>query len=258
MADGDGAQGDLLNGDKGGAAAGGAGSEGTGAAAGAAAGAGAAAAGTGAAAAAGGDDAGKAAAEAARVAAQTPEQKAAEAKVAADKTAADKAAADAKAKGDAPADYTALKMPDGYKTDPADPVFGEALKLFGDNKIAPDVAQKLLDFTVTRDQAMAKAVNDGNVTSWAKQADGWKAETAKKFSAEDLGIAKTAFEKVFDAETAKYLEGLRYTDHPGVVAAMVKIGKAIKDDTFVAGNAGANGAGSDARKFFPNTPGMNP
>jgi len=199
--------------------------------------------------------------ETARVAALTPAQKLVEEKAANDKADAEtvakaKADADAKAKGEASADYTALKMPEGYKTDSADPVFGEALKIFGDNKIAPDVAQKLLDFTVNRDKEMAKGVNDANATNWNAQADGWKAATAKQFSAEDLGIAKTAFEKVFDPETAKYLEALRYTDHPGIVAGMVKIGKAIKDDTFVAGNAGANGT-RDARANFPNS-NMNP
>lgn len=256
MADGDNAQGDLLSGgagagDKGdvGAGAGAAGDKG--AAAGAAAGDAAKVAADTAAAKTAAD------AETARVAALTPEQKAAEAaKATADKAAADKTAADAKAKDDAPVDYAGLKLPEGWKPAAEDPIFGEALKMFGDNKIAPEVAQQFIDFTVKRDQALAKAVNDGNVTSWAKQADGWKAETAKKFSAEDLGTAKTAFAKVFDAETAKYLEGLRYTDHPGVVAGMLKIGKAIKDDTFVAGNA-ANGAASDARKAFPNS-NMNP
>lgn len=242
MADEGAAQGDLL--ENGGAAAGGEG-----------AGKGGAAAGAGAA--AGGDDAAKVAAETARVAALTPAARAAEESA---KTAAAKIASDNAAKAAAEAakatDYTGLKLPEGYKTAAEDPVFGEALKIFGDNKIAPDVAQKLLDFTVERDKAMHKAVNDASATNWTKQADGWKAETAKKFSAEDLGVAKTAFEKVFDKETLKYLEGLRYTDHPGFVAGMVKIGKAIKDDTFVAGNA-ANGAASDARKAFPNS-NMNP
>lgn len=227
----------------------GAGSEGAGAAAGAAAGAGAA---SGAAAAAGGDKGGSAVAEAARVAALTPEQKSAEA-------AAAKIASDAKAVADkGPAiDYTGLKLPEGYKSAAEDPVFGKALTIFDKLKIAPEGAQELMDFTVERDKAMAQAVNDSNAAGWAKQADGWKAETAKTFSAEDLGIAKTAFEKVFDPATLKYLEGLRYTDHPGFVAGMVKIGKAIKDDTFVAGNAAANGAASDARKQFPNS-NMNP
>lgn len=155
---------------------------------------------------------------------------------------------------DTPADYSKLALPEGYKAD--DPVFGDALKLFGESKIAPDVAQKLIDFTATRDKAMVQAVNDANTASWAKQVDGWKAASAKEFSPEVLGGAKEAFAKVFDAETSKYLEAMGLTNHPGLIRAMAKIHKAIKDDTFVTGNAALNGA-RDARAHFPNS-NMNP
>lgn len=239
-----GAQGDLLSGGAGGAggAAAGAGADGSGAAAGAAAGAGAAS-GAAAAAAAGVDDGAKAAAtEAARVAALTPEQKAAEAK-----------AADGKA--DAPTDYKALKMPEGIKAD--DPVLADAFKLFGEHKLTPDAAQALVDFTAERDKTLVKAVNDGQTEAWTKMRGEWKADTEKNVTAEDRGSAKQFAQKLFDKKTADMLEAYGLTDHRGFVEAMVKAGKAIKDDNFVTGNAGANGAGSDARKLFPNS-NMNP
>lgn len=185
-------------------------------------------------------------AEAARVAALTPAQKAVE----------DKAKADATAAAAAPADYSKLTMPEGYKVDPKDAVFGEAIKIFGDNKIAPDVAQKLLDFTVTRDKALAQAINDNNALQWKKQSDDWKTATEKKFSAEDLGAAKATLAKVFDKDTAAYLDGLKFTNHPGFVEAMVKISKAISDDTWVTGNA-ANGAARTAQALYPKS-NMNP
>lgn len=187
--------------------------------------------------------------EAARVAALTPAQKAVEDKAKADATAAAAAAA-------APADYSKLTMPEGYKVDPKDAVFGEAIKIFGDNKIAPDVAQKLLDFTVTRDKALAQAINDNNALQWKKQSDDWKTATEKKFSAEDLGAAKATLAKVFDKDTAAYLDGLKFTNHPGFVEAMVKISKAISDDTWVTGNA-ANGAARTAQALYPKS-NMNP
>lgn len=190
-------------------------------------------------------------AETARVAAPTPEQKAAEAKAATDKAATDKAAGDAAA-----GDYKSLKMPEGYKTDESDPVFGEALGLFKDLKIAPEGAQKFLDFTVKRDQALLKAVNDANSAAWDKQAGDWKTATEKEFSAEDLGGAKAAAAKVFDKDALTYLEGLKLTSNPGFVRAMVKISKAIKDDTWVTGNA-ANGAARTAQAMYPNSK-MNP
>ena len=135
-------------------------------------------------------------------------------------------------------------------------MFGEAVKLFEAEKISPAVAQKLLDFTVERDKSLAKAVNDANTENWTKQADGWKAETTKTFSAEDLGGAKKAAEQVFSKETLQYLEGLRLLDHPGLVAGLVKISKAISEDTWVPGNAAANGV-RDARAMFPKS-NMNP
>ncbi len=185
-------------------------------------------------------------AETARVAALSPEQRKAETE------AADKKAAETKA--DAPADYTGLKMPEGYKTD--DPVFADAVKLFGDQKIPPEVAQKLLDFTVERDKAIVKAAQDGSATAWTKQTDDWKAAASKEFNEAALGDAKTALAQVFDKETVTYLESMGFANHPGLIRGMVKVSKAIKDDTWVSGNAGSAN-GSDARKYFPNS-NMNP
>lgn len=155
---------------------------------------------------------------------------------------------------EAPADYTALKLPEGYKAD--DPVFADAIKLFEGEKISPEQAQKLIDFTVERDKAIAKAVNDSAAANWTKQTGEWKEASSKEFSAEALGDAKTALAQVFDKETVTYLESMGFTNHPGLIRGMVKVSKAIKDDTWVAGNAGQVN-GSDARKAFPNS-NMNP
>ena len=158
-------------------------------------------------------------------------------------------------KADAPADYTTLKLPEGYKAD--DPVFADAVKLFGDEKISPAQAQKLLDFTVERDKAIAKAVSDGAAANWTKQTGEWKETASKEFNEAQLGDAKTALATVFDKETVTYLESMGFTNHPGLIRGMVKVSKAIKDDSFVGGNA-AQANGSDARKHFPNSPNMNP
>lgn len=189
-------------------------------------------------------------AETARVAALSPEQRKAETE-AADKKAAETKAAEKTA---APADYTALKMPEGYKTD--DPVFADAVKLFGDQKIPPEVAQKLLDFTVERDKAIVKAAQDGSATAWTKQTEDWKATAFKEFNEAALGDAKTALAQVFDKETVTYLESMGFANHPGLIRGMVKVSKAIKDDTWVSGNAG-QADGSDARKMYPKSD-MNP
>jgi len=158
---------------------------------------------------------------------------------------------DTETKADAPADYTALKLPEGYKPD--DPVFADAVKLFEGEKIAPEVAQKLIDFTVERDKAIAKAVNDQSAAQWTKQTGEWRANAEKEFSADQLGNAKTALAQVFDKETVAYLEGLGFTNHPGLIRGMVKVSQAIKDDTFVGGNAGRVNGAMDAKSLYPNT-----
>ncbi len=152
---------------------------------------------------------------------------------------------------DAPAvDYAKeLKLPEGVQ---ADEVFGEAVKLFGEMKLPAAAAQKLIDFTADRDRQMAKAVNDASAKAWTDQVGKWKEASSKEFSEDDLGGAKTALEQVFDKETVAYLEGLGFTNHPGVIRGMVKVSKAIKEDTFAPGNA-ARPNGSDARALYPNS-----
>jgi len=189
-------------------------------------------------------------AEETRVAALTPEQKAEEATA---REAEKKAllGKDGDKGADAPVDYTALKLPEGYKAD--DPVFADAVKLFEGEKIAPEVAQKLIDFTVERDKAMVKAVNDQAAANWTKQTDEWKANASKEFDEASLGDAKTALAQVFDKETVTYLESMGFTNHPGLIRGMVKVSKAIKDDTFVGGNAARGNGALDPKSLYPNT-----
>lgn len=158
---------------------------------------------------------------------------------------------EAEAVAQAPLDYSGLTLPEGYKAD--DPVFADALKLFEGEKIAPEQAQKLIDFTVERDKAIAKAVNDSAAANWAKQTGEWRATSEKEFSADQLGEAKTALAQVFDKETVTYLESMGFTNHPGLIRGMVKVSQAIKDDTFVAGNAGRGNGALDPKSLYPNT-----
>ncbi|TAJ97358.1 MAG: hypothetical protein EPO10_19740 [Reyranella sp.] len=159
--------------------------------------------------------------------------------------------AGAEAAAEAPADYSGLRLPEGYRAD--DPVFGEATKLFGSEKIAPETAQKLIDFTVERDREIARAVNDHAASSWTKQTTEWRATSEKEFSPEALGNARTALAKVFDRQTIAYLEGLGFTNHPGLIRGMVKVASTIKDDSFVGGNAGRGTGTMDPKALYPNS-----
>lgn len=157
----------------------------------------------------------------------------------------------AEGSGEVAADYSGLRLPEGYRSD--DPVFGEAVKLFDGEKIAPETAQKLIDFTIERDKEIARAVNDHAASSWTKQTTEWRATSEKEFSPEALGNARTALARVFDRQTIAYLEGLGFTNHPGLIRGMVKVANAIKDDSFVGGNAGRGTGTMDPKALYPNS-----
>ncbi len=149
------------------------------------------------------------------------------------------------------ADYSGLTLPEGYRAD--DPVFAEAVKLFEGEKIAPETAQKLIDYTINRDKEIARAVNDHSAASWSKQTTEWRATSEKEFSPEVLGNARIALARVFDRQTIAYLESLGFTNHPGLIRGMVKVANTIKDDSFVGGNAGRGSGAMDPKALYPNS-----
>jgi hypothetical protein len=149
------------------------------------------------------------------------------------------------------ADYSGLTLPEGYRAD--DPVFAEAVKLFDSEKIAPETAQKLIDYTVNRDKEIARAVNEHSAASWTKQTTDWRVTSEKEFSPEALGNARTALAQVFDRPTIAYLESLGFTNHPGLIRGMVKVANTIKDDSFVGGNAGRGNGAMDPKSLYPNS-----
>jgi len=155
------------------------------------------------------------------------------------------------AEAKAPDDYSGLTLPEGYRAD--DPLFADAVKLFDAEKIAPDTAQRLIDFTIERDKEIARAVNEHSVATWKKQTGEWRATAEKEFSPEALGEARTALARVFDRQTIAYLEGLGFTNHPGLIRGMVKVARSIKDDSFVTGNAGRGSGAPDPRSLYPNS-----
>lgn len=159
--------------------------------------------------------------------------------------------AGAESAAETPLDYSRLSLPEGYRAD--DPVFADAIRLFDAEKIAPEQAQRLIDFTINRDREIARAVNDQSAANWTRQTGEWRATSEKEFTADQLGDARTALAQVFDKETVAYLEGLGFTNHPGLIRGMVKISRAIKDDTFVAGNAGRGNGALDPKSFYPNS-----
>lgn len=223
MAEGDTAQGDLLAGKDGGAAAAAAGDKAT---------------------------AGTQAGDATKAAAADPAKT--DGAGTADTAQADpgKAAQDAKAAEPAPVDYAKtiaeVKLPDGVKLDPA--LAKAGADLFAEMKLPAEAAGKLVEFFAQQQKAGA----EGNAKAFAAQIGAWKAEAEKSTTAEERGAAREALLKVFDKADVEVMEAFGLTNRLTVIKSLAKIAKAIKDDSFVPGNAAVNGQ-FDARSLYPNS-----
>jgi hypothetical protein len=148
-----------------------------------------------------------------------------------------------------PVDYAKAlaeaKMPDGMTLDPAAAKIGT--DLFAKHKISAEAAKDLVSLYAQQQKAGA----DGNAKAFADQVTGWKAAAEKSTTAEERGSAKEAALKVFGPEELKVFEAFGITNRAGFIKALAKIGKAIKDDTFVPGNAGAHQRGSRCSRSLP-------
>ena len=92
--------------------------------------------------------------------------------------------------------------------------------------------------------------------AWQKQTEGW-AETVKadkeiggdKLTA-NLSAAQRALEQFGDTELKEYLDSTGLGNHPALVKAFIKVGKAMSEDKVVTG--GHESGGSDLiSAFYP-------
>jgi hypothetical protein len=140
-----------------------------------------------------------------------------------------------------------LKMPEGVQLDSvaADEFSAVAKEL----KLDQAAAQKLAD--VGAKMAQRQAENHVKlVESWVEQVKADKDIGGDKLD-ENLGVARKALEQFGTPELRDVLNMTGFGNHPEVIKAFYKIGKAISEDRFVAG--APKGAESDpAKTLFPN------
>ena len=153
--------------------------------------------------------------------------------------------------GEPTPDYSKLAMPEGYAAH--DPQMEEALALFGEHRLPPDVAQKLVDFAARRD----KAVIEANVQAHAKiQADawagvirGWQAALRADLagSTEFVGagqggdglqemqsLAARAIDAYGGEDAAairEHLQAYALGDHPAFARFLARAGRSVREDT---------------------------
>ncbi|MCW5737805.1 MAG: hypothetical protein KIS73_27035 [Enhydrobacter sp.] len=150
----------------------------------------------------------------------------------------------------APVDYgkviSEVQMPEGMTLDPK--VVEGWVPLLSKHNLSADAVKDL----AAQFAAQQKAGADGNAKAFADQVGAWKSDAEKTTTAEERGTAKDAALKVFGKDELALLEHFGVTNRAGFIKALAKVGKAIKDDPFVPGNAAGNGA-RDARAHFPNS-----
>ncbi len=170
-------------------------------------------------------------------------------KAAADAAAATKATADAataKATADAAAAAAkaaepvyALKAPEGVEV--AKATIDEVTAFAKEHKIAPEVAQKLLEREASARTAITEsaqaALRETAEKVWPEQCKADKEIGGAKF-VENMAHAKAAIDGLGSPELKKALNETGLGNHPELVRFCVKVGKMMADDKIIpAGNA---------------------
>ncbi|EAY3774999.1 peptidase [Salmonella enterica] len=180
-----------------------------------------------------------------------------------DKPAEDKPADDKKQEGDKPAEKKDDDKPEGapekYEFKPAE---GQELDTAALEQFEPiarelnltnEQAQKMVDLYGTKIMPM---VQQQQAEAWQKTTEQWAADVkadkeigGDKLTA-NLSAAQRALDQFGDPELKEYLDSTGLGNHPALVKAFIKVGKAMSEDKVVTG--GHESGGSDLiSAFYP-------
>lgn len=153
----------------------------------------------------------------------------------------------------APEQYEDFAAPEGVRLDAE--LVGDLKTIAKELNLSQKDAQRVADLGPKLLQKLqghqAEAFAQVRQT-WANDAKADKEIGGEAF-AENLGAAKKALESFGTPELRTLLNESGIGNHPEVIRFMVRAGKAISSDTFVAGERSANGAGKDpAKTLYPN------
>ncbi|ACO74529.1 hypothetical protein LHK_01541 [Laribacter hongkongensis HLHK9] len=143
-----------------------------------------------------------------------------------------------------------FRAPEGMQFDAA--VIEQFSGVARELNLPQDVAQQMLD-------RMAPVLQARQSEQLAAASEQWvtAAKADQEFGgeqlAENLGHARRALDQFGTTELKSLLNDSGLGNHPEVIRFMVRAGKAISEDRFVAGTRGASGPGDDpAKRLFPN------
>lgn len=140
-----------------------------------------------------------------------------------------------------------LQMPEGVELDKV--ATDEFTTIAKELKLDQAAAQKLADIAAKQAQRQVDA-HTALVESWVEQVKTDKDIGGDKLN-ENLSIARKALDTFGTPELRDVLNASGLGNHPAVIKAFVKAGKAISEDKFVAGAAKGNDT-DPAKKLFPN------
>lgn len=140
----------------------------------------------------------------------------------------------------APEKYEAFKVPEGYTLDAA--LVGEFEPVLRELNLSQEDAQKVFDFAPKYAEFVSKqtaaAVLDqlgiADRAAWVGQTKGDK-EIGGDALPENLAVAKKALDKFATPQLRDVLLKTGLTNHPEMVRAWARVGKAISDDSYVPG-----------------------
>lgn len=140
-----------------------------------------------------------------------------------------------------------LQMPEGLELDKA--AADEFTAIAKELKLDQPTAQKLADVAAKMQQRQMET-HQKLVETWVEQVKTDKDIGGDKLD-ENLGVARKALETFGTPELRDVLNATGFGNHPAIIKAFFKVGKAISEDRFVTG--APKGADTDpAKKLFPN------
>lgn len=151
----------------------------------------------------------------------------------------------------APAKYEAFKLPEGAKLE------GEELtgfEAFARNlNLTQEQAQQLVDRDHTSRAAAQEALrgqHEGVVQQW-KQLTTQDAEIGGEQLNANLAIAAKALDTFGSPELRQYFDATGLGNHPEVVKALVRIGKAISEDGHIGTRGDSKPPADPAKRIYP-------
>lgn len=164
----------------------------------------------------------------------------------------EKSSADPAKPQGAPEAYAEFTVPEGYEF--SGELSEEFKTVAKELNLSQEQAQRLIDLDMKRLQSSDNALQQASA-EWSESAKSDKEFGGDKLS-ENISLAKKALDTFGTPELRNLLEETGLGNHPEIIRAFYRAGKAISEDGFVAGG-GNPSRKSDARSLYAKS-NMNP